>query len=731
MSIIGYFMRRLKDIVAVRGAAALIAVLLVLSLFSWKTINAYAADDTTFSETQNEVTISLVTDKTSYSAGETINYTLTVENNRPHYYISKAQFVTTFTEGLSAVSEDSVPDIIPKLEAGESAELKGAVIGNADAFPVTETPAQEEPQPDEEKKNSDTILIITVCAVIAAIAAAAVVVGMHGRKKGGNGPRAMSLILMLILCTPAMMPTVTSETIMTEAAEYDTIKIRPYVKVDYAGTEVMIRMVVELHSYPKRVIIPTEQKNIPKAITCHDPSIFKDVDGTYYIFGTHITGGTTKDLRNWTSFDTEFRATFDKETKEQIRAWNDDKGDWWSYLWAPDVFYNPILKKYCYYLSANGDNWKSNIVMLTSDNVTGPYEYAGTVVYGGFDSDTFGETDAPVVLGTDEIPERYVTYGVRNKKWGDKWPNCIDPCIVADESDGTLWMSYGSWSGGIFMIALDMNTGLRDYSVTYENSDHSDEYFGKKIAGGWYVSGEGSYIQKIGEYYWLFMSYGGLEAKNGYNIRVFRSKTIDGEYVDMAGNTAFYDKYSFNYNTNKGIRLFGGYKWRTFNVAQVAQGHNSAIVDDDGRVFIVYHTRTTDGTEGHTVKVHQLFLNKEDWLVAAPYITDGEALSPEGIKAEEFAGDYDLIIHSLNTSYESPAIPEYITLNPDGTISGAYEGNWSVEEGTSYITLEFNGDVYSGVALKMNVENTKVETCVFTAVGQKSQITVWGSMSIE
>lgn len=84
-------------------------------------------------------------------------------------------------------------------------------------------------------------------------------------------------------------------------------------------------------------------------------------------------------------------------------------------------------------------------------------------------------------------------------------------------------MSYGSWSGGIFMLELDEATGLRNYDVTYAESETSDPYFGKKIAGGHYVSGEASYIEYIGGYYFLFMTYGGLEAAGGYQMRVFRS----------------------------------------------------------------------------------------------------------------------------------------------------------------------------------------------------------------
>ena len=147
------------------------------------------------------------------------------------------------------------------------------------------------------------------------------------------------------------------------------------------------------------------------------------------------------------------------------------------------------------------------------------------------------------------------------------------------------------------MLKLDEETGFRDYSVTYEDGIYSDPYFGRKIAGGKYVTGEAWYIQKIGDYYWLFMSYGELFAKGGYNVRVYRSSTPDGEYLDENGRNPFYDTYILNTNDSAGIRLFGGYKWRSFSQGQVAQGHNSAFVDDDGRAYIVFHTRTTGGNE--------------------------------------------------------------------------------------------------------------------------------------
>ena len=508
------------------------------------------------------------------------------------------------------------------------------------------------------------------------------------------------------------------------------VTIRPYVKVNYGGQELTVRYIVEILMYQDKLEIASEDKVNNKTVSCHDPSIVVGTDKEgkkcYYIFGSHLSWAKSYDLENWVSFTNNINAHYQSIFAEPKKwsAHGSSNYPLTGYMWAPDVIYNTTMNKWCMYMSIDGDNWYSSIVLLTADEVEGDWEYQGIVVYSGFrTADYYDETDVAKATGETTIASRYT-----DKKWGDYYPNNIDACTFYDD-DGNLYMSYGSWSGGIFLLELDEETGLRDYSVTYENSIHSDPYFGKKIAGGKYVSGEGSYIQKIGDYYYLFMSYGNLEAKGGYNVRVFRSERPDGDYVDALGNDPYYDTYVFNYNLPIGERLFGGYKWRSQSVAQVAQGHNSAFVDDDGRAYMVFHTRTSDGSEGHFVKVHQLFVNKNGYLVAAPYRTSGEKLDATMNRVEEVAGDYDLIIHNLDIDYASYEVntPVSITLNEDGTISGEYEGTWSIEDGTSYITLEFNSDVYEGVVLKQCIEDTTVETVVFTAVGDSTQITIWGS----
>lgn len=57
------------------------------------------------------------------------------------------------------------------------------------------------------------------------------------------------------------------------------------------------------------------------------------------------------------------------------------------------------------------------------------------------------------------------------------------------------------------------------------------------------------------------------------------------------------------------------YKWSYLDKGRVAEGHNSAVADDDGKAYVVYHTRFNDGTEGHQVRVHQLFTAKTEVLL--------------------------------------------------------------------------------------------------------------------
>ena len=519
----------------------------------------------------------------------------------------------------------------------------------------------------------------------------------------------------------------------------------------------------------------TEGPSALKRVSVHDPSVvFDQASSTYYIFGSHRAAAKSTNMMSWEAFTAPWAtatstnaANADAFTTPEVTkvkkggkeydlnfnafAWSARGSEGYNVdgmMWAPDVIYNKKLGKWCMYLSINGDFWYSSIIMLTADNIAGPYRYQAPVVISGFRSgDSYKSTDLEIVLGEQaSLPSRYAP----SDNYGNHWPNCIDPCVFYDET-GKLWMSYGSWSGGIFMLELDEATGLRNYDVTYAESETSDPYFGKKIAGGHYVSGEASYIEYIGGYYFLFMTYGGLEAAGGYQMRVFRSLSPDGPYVDSKGSSAIYNSYQLNFGPtandgNRGVNILGAYsKWGNLLTGgaeaasgERAQGHNSIIAAPDGRTYLVYHTRFQNWGEGHQVRVHQVYQNEEGWLVAAPFEYTGEGVKSAGIAAAQkvatadIPGNYKLLAHryGLDQTKMEYAVPVDIKLNADGTITGAVEGTWKIKTGTSYITIQLGAD-YKGVMVPQTLEPTDTKVPSFTVLDSQTGVTIWGYKVVE
>ena len=520
-------------------------------------------------------------------------------------------------------------------------------------------------------------------------------------------------------------------------------------------------------------------------VTVHDPSIvWEPASQTYYIFGSHRDAAYSTDLMSWTKVKAPWKtaassnasnsAAFKTNQTKTITiggqevtfgnfdayAWSaaiaKNGNDTWNIdgnMWAPDVIYNKAMGKWCMYLSINGFKWNSSIILLTADQINGPYIYQGPVIFSGFNvtseaGTSYKKTDLELAIGEQaSLPARYNV----GSNWGKRWPHCIDPCVFYDE-EGRLWMSYGSWSGGIWMIELNEETGLRDYDVTYPstngNSDGvtSDPYFGKKIAGGYYVSGEASYIEYIGGYYFLFVSYGFFDSTGGYQMRVFRSNQPDGPYKDANGASAIFTSYVMNYgpkSNNRGVNIFGAYGgWgyqTTGGMAERSQGHNSIIAAEDGRTYLVYHTRFQDypnNAEAHQVRVHQVFQNADGWLVAAPFEYTGEAVTSadiattQQIAKSKIPGTYQLLNHTygLDHANKELAEPMEIQLNADGTISGKRTGTWSIKEGTSYITIKISTTEYKGVIVEQTLEPTDEKAVAFTALARNG-VTMWGYMS--
>ena len=475
-------------------------------------------------------------------------------------------------------------------------------------------------------------------------------------------------------------------------------------------------------------------------VSVHDPSIFKDKDGTYYVFGSHLAQASSKDLIKWSYLGTQGYTNSSlygplADSLAESFAWaglndEDQKGGY--AVWAPDITYNENYVwedgskgAYMMYYCTSSTAFRSCIGYAVCKNVNGPYTYVDTLIYSGFTKTSNPVTTTSDNMGTKTVDTWYINTNIvdvyktatqktdisvddlssdyfnGNNYNTNLYPNAIDPAIFYDK-DGGMWMAYGSWSGGIYLLELDPATGqaIHPTASAKDGNVITDIYFGKKIAGGYGQSGEGPYViyDKDTSYYYLYMSYGFLTANEGYNIRMFRSENPDGPYVDAAGKEATWGSSGHN---GIGVKVLGSYNLPCLTYKYMAPGHNSALIDDD-KMFLVYHQRFSTGNEGHELRVHQMLMNENGWPCVLPYEYTGETVA-DGYKKDEVAGTYYMIKQDPN---DNTSAVEYnaVALNDDGTLSGYLKGSWEMKDNSIYLSIKCGTATYQGFICEMKDE---------------------------
>jgi arabinan endo-1,5-alpha-L-arabinosidase len=439
-------------------------------------------------------------------------------------------------------------------------------------------------------------------------------------------------------------------------------------------------------------------------VTVHDPSIMKAADGLYYVYGSHLASARSPDLVNWTQISTDPVAGNPLQPDPQnefatVLTWAET-----TTFWAPDTIQLGDGRYYHYYCACRGDSPLSAMGLAVSDEPDGPYEHVEVLLYSG-------------MTGASEDGTTY-NAGIH--------PNVVDPTLFFDE-DENLWMVYGSYSGGIYIMAMNRETGL----------PVPDQGYGTKLIGRNHSRIEAPYIlySPESDYYYLFLSYGGLAADGGYNIRMARSRTPDGPYLDTEGNdltpvggangTFFDDDAIAPY----GAKLMGNYQFLTesgesgTSRGYRSPGHNSAYYDaDTGRYYMVFHTRFVGRGEQHEVRVHQMWLNDEDWFVVGPHRFARETISPTD--AGQVVGDYKLINHGKDIT-ASVKQSTRISLSASGAISGDSTGTWSLS-GDNYATLTVDGTTYRGVFARQWDDDRSRWLNTFSALSGEG-VAIWGS----
>jgi len=283
-------------------------------------------------------------------------------------------------------------------------------------------------------------------------------------------------------------------------------------------------------------------------LNAHDPCMIKAGD-IYYVLTTGMSIKSSKDMVNWTNVGPVF------EKGMAFSWWNNDipgkPG-----LWAPDIHYADG-QYHLYYSVSAWMNFKSGVGYATN-----------------------------VTLDKKDPKYRWIDHGlVVNYKNGGDNVNCIDPNAFTDE-DGKEYLIYGSYKSGLRLIELNPKTGKPD-------SDQPELYTITTSLG------EGSYIIKGPEYYYIFASRGkccsGIQST--YQIVVGRSKSVKGPYLNKEGKSWIDNNYS--------VFLAGDYD-------EPGRGHNGFFAQGD-TTYIVYHAYTRKFNGQSLLNIKPLYIDKDGW----------------------------------------------------------------------------------------------------------------------
>lgn len=435
-------------------------------------------------------------------------------------------------------------------------------------------------------------------------------------------------------------------------------------------------------------------------VSVHDPSILRAEDGRYYIFGSHMAAAVSDDLIQWKliSRDAKYGCTLFEDVQQELKeclSWAQTDT-----FWAPDVHRLKDGRYYFYYCACRGDSPLSAMGVAVAEAPEGPYNDLGLMLKSG----------AP-----------YYNANVL--------PNVVDPQVFHDK-EGQLWMVYGSYSGGIYILRMDEDSGF----------PYPDQGYGQKLLGKNHSRIEGPYIlySPDTDYYYLFLSFGGLGAGDGYNIRVCRSRAPEGPYLDALGQPmieaggkpgTFFNDVDYE---GYGLKLMGGY---AFQQAQEGSkqppvyrspGHNSAYYDaETGRYFLIFHTRFAGRGEMHQVRVHQMYFDEAGWPLVLPLRYSGE--SRMAVAADQQPGQWQMLLHGQDINHVEH-LSQACTLHEDGRITGAYAGSWQSADGL-HISLELGGQAYAGVLQYAYDEAQAAWLPVISALDAQGH-SLWGIKSL-
>src|SRR5215211_151664 len=313
------------------------------------------------------------------------------------------------------------------------------------------------------------------------------------------------------------------------------------------------------------------------ADTFADPAVIRAKDGYWYAYGTTdplregegtrhiIPTARSADLVNWTYVGDAF-------TEDTKPSWATPDAA----LWAPDIRYLDGTY-YLYYV-------------VTQTTVTaGPNDNAIGVATAPTPTGPWTDSGDPVV---DPRP------GASGNPDDFKWT--FDPAQFTD-LDGTRYLYYGSYYGGIFVTEL---------------SSDGTEAVGEPTQVAIDNRYEGAYVVRHGRWYYLFASEANCCAgpTTGYTVFAGRSTSPRGPFVDRDGISLLASRVGGTI-----VVTPNGNTW-------VGTGHNAVVTDLAGQDWLVYHAidrRDPFLDEPFGINQRPMLLDRLDWIGGWPTVRAG------------------------------------------------------------------------------------------------------------
>ncbi len=422
----------------------------------------------------------------------------------------------------------------------------------------------------------------------------------------------------------------------------------------------------------------------------HDPSVIKD-GNTYYSYSTDVSFGSpikpgiqirkSTNLVEWTFVGWVFNG-LPEMGREFIESMG---GEPFQSLWAPYAM--KVGNEYRLYYSLSSPTPRLSVIGLaTSSSPVGPWEEKGLVV-------------------TSEADNSRQT-------------NAIDPSVVVTP-ENEHWFYYGSAWDGIYYFKLNPDTGFAENSGTKGTRIAQRGFTGGTVNGN--IEGPEVIYKPDEDKYYMFIAYDWLQTK--YNVRVGRSDSPDGPFLDYNGN-------DINGEMDNLPMILAPYQFDDHSGWQ-GVSHPAVFTDDKGQYYMAHQGRPGENSFFMVLHVRKIHWTEDGWPVVSP--ERYAAVEQDPITEEDLIGSYEQIImgYQVVPGYaEEQTSPDFqysidLQLNADGAINGDASNQWSYEE--PWLTMEFGNGFTDKVYVEWgrDWENSVDKTILFTGLNNEGTA-IWG-----